>query len=188
MPLPSVPPHYFSCDESTTSGLEAADRRVGYATSADDTSDTSFSSVNAGADAVHNSLRPYDVYVKAADTFQYTDEADGVPSASERHGAFTETETEGEYDDDIGAAKLYTAEAMHGSGPPTRPPSYRSGFPLLTFQAGDRIDVEVEEADRAEGGAGWLLGRKHDAHGAPTGPLGWARTEFFALVEDETWE
>lgn len=175
-----------SCDESTTSGVESMSRRIGDSTSPGDTSDTSISSVNGGVDAAHSSLHPYRVYVKAADTFEYSDDAETGAAAGGLDNS-TETETEGEYDD-IGEAKLYTAEAMHSSGPATNPPSYRSGFPLLTFKAGDRIDVEIEEADRAEGGAGWLLGRKHDALGVPTSPLGWARTEFFALVEEEAWE
>lgn len=46
---------------------------------------------------------------------------------------------------------------------------------------GDRLEVELEEADRAEGGSGWLLGRKV----AGNGGLGWARTEDFAMLEED---
>ncbi|GAA5955900.1 hypothetical protein JCM8115_004358 [Rhodotorula mucilaginosa] len=71
---------------------------------------------------------------------------------------------------------LYVAEAISTS----RSTSYRSGFPILSFDAGDRFEVEYEEADRAEGGSGWLLGRKsHDRSN-----VGWARTEDFVLLED----
>lgn len=75
---------------------------------------------------------------------------------------------------------LYVAEAISTS----RSSSYRSGFPILSFDAGDRFEVEYEEADRAEGGSGWLLGRKpHDRSN-----VGWARTEDFVLLEDVTEE
>ncbi|GAA5980205.1 hypothetical protein JCM10908_001574 [Rhodotorula pacifica] len=71
---------------------------------------------------------------------------------------------------------LYVAEAINAS----RSSSFRSGFPILSFDAGDRFEVEYEEADRAEGGSGWLLGRKpHDR-----GNVGWARTEDFVLLDD----
>jgi len=46
------------------------------------------------------------------------------------------------------------------------------------------LQVELEEADRAEGGSGWLLGRKV----AGNGRLGWARTEDFAMIEEEDEE
>ncbi|KAK4057697.1 hypothetical protein OIO90_001345 [Microbotryomycetes sp. JL221] len=75
--------------------------------------------------------------------------------------------------DDAGEA-LYRAEAMRGA----KSIAFRSGYAILSFEAGDEIDVLVEEADRAEGGAGWLLARK-----VLTGEVGWARTEDFAIAE-----
>ncbi|GAA5870179.1 hypothetical protein JCM3774_002613 [Rhodotorula dairenensis] len=77
---------------------------------------------------------------------------------------------------DDSVVPLYVAEAVSAS----RSSSFRSGFPILSFDAGDRFEVEYEEADRAEGGSGWLLGRKpYDR-----GNVGWARTEDFVLLED----
>ncbi|BGP55968.1 hypothetical protein JCM8202v2_003575 [Rhodotorula sphaerocarpa] len=75
---------------------------------------------------------------------------------------------------------LYTAEAVNAS----RSSSFRSGFPILSFDVGERLEVEYEEPDRAEGGSGWLLGRK------PTDrkEIGWARTEDFVLLEDTEGE
>ena len=70
---------------------------------------------------------------------------------------------------------LYMAEAMTES----RSTAFRSGYPVLSFKVGDRIAVELEEADSAEGGCGWLLGRKDD------GTLGWARTEDMAMLEED---
>ncbi|KAM0789329.1 hypothetical protein ACM66B_000164 [Microbotryomycetes sp. NB124-2] len=75
--------------------------------------------------------------------------------------------------------RLYTAQAMHSSRTKTSP-GFRSGFPIHAFEIGDRVDVVLEEADHAEGGAGWLLGRKCD-----DGTLGWVRTEDFHLEEED---
>ncbi|GAA5895147.1 hypothetical protein JCM5296_000894 [Sporobolomyces johnsonii] len=77
-------------------------------------------------------------------------------------------------------APLYIAEAMNASCST----AYRSGYPILSFAVGDRLRVELEEADRAEGGSGWLLGRKVGGEGR----LGWARTEDFVMVSDEEAE
>ncbi|GAA5970150.1 hypothetical protein JCM3765_003807 [Sporobolomyces pararoseus] len=71
---------------------------------------------------------------------------------------------------------LYVAEAISSS----RSTAYRAGYPILSFDIGERIEVELEEADRAEGGCGWLLGRKV----AGNGKLGWVRTEDFAMIEE----
>ncbi|SCZ90395.1 BZ3500_MvSof-1268-A1-R1_Chr9g10818 [Microbotryum saponariae] len=54
------------------------------------------------------------------------------------------------------------------------------GFPILVFKVGDRIDVEHEEADQAEGGCGWVLGRKHGDV-----VLGWVRAELFTMLDDD---
>ncbi|KAK4057231.1 hypothetical protein OIO90_001726 [Microbotryomycetes sp. JL221] len=75
--------------------------------------------------------------------------------------------------------RLYTAQAMRSSSSAVSP-GFRSGFPIHAFQVGDRIDIVLEEADHAEGGAGWLLGRKCD-----DGMLGWVRTEDFHLEEED---
>ncbi|GAA5899556.1 uncharacterized protein JCM6883_005259 [Sporobolomyces salmoneus] len=71
---------------------------------------------------------------------------------------------------------LYIAEAISSS----RSSAYRAGYPILSFDIGERLEVELEEADRAEGGSGWLLGRKVGRGGS----LGWARTEDFAMIEE----
>ncbi|GAA6059521.1 hypothetical protein JCM10212_006019 [Sporobolomyces blumeae] len=73
---------------------------------------------------------------------------------------------------------LYVAEAIASS----QSNAFRSGYPILSFEVGERLSVELEEADRAEGGSGWLLGRKvaGDDH-----RLGWVRTEDFAMVGDD---
>ncbi|KAK4055181.1 hypothetical protein OIV83_000461 [Microbotryomycetes sp. JL201] len=76
--------------------------------------------------------------------------------------------------DDEPGQTLYRAEAMRG----TKSDAFRSGYAILSFETGDEIDVLVEEADRAEGGAGWLLARK-----VVTGEVGWARTEDFAVAD-----
>ncbi|GAA5923126.1 uncharacterized protein JCM15063_003542 [Sporobolomyces koalae] len=72
---------------------------------------------------------------------------------------------------------LYIAEAISSS----QSSAYRAGYPILSFEIGDRLEVELEEADRAEGGSGWLLGRKVVGNGG----LGWARTEDFAMLEED---
>ncbi|GAA5926619.1 hypothetical protein JCM3775_001067 [Rhodotorula graminis] len=76
-----------------------------------------------------------------------------------------------------GDAPLYIAEAVNAS----RSTAFRSGYPILSFDAGERFYVELEEADRVEGGSGWLLGRKLEGENS----LGWARTEDFVMVEEE---
>ncbi|GAA6001811.1 hypothetical protein JCM10207_002331 [Rhodosporidiobolus poonsookiae] len=83
-------------------------------------------------------------------------------------------------EDDFGEGPLYIAEAVTAS----QADSFRSGYPVLSFEVGDRFNVELEEADRAEGGSGWLLGRKV---GDDSG-LGWARTEHFVMIDDGTDE
>lgn len=40
------------------------------------------------------------------------------------------------------------------------------------------MQIELEEADNAEGGCGWLLGRKED------GQRGWCRTEDLHVVPE----
>ena len=100
---------------------------------------------------------------------------------------------------------LYIAEAISAS----KSTAYRAGYPILSFEyvfslrwyllfaysvantqllhshsIGERIEVELEEADRAEGGCGWLLGRKVPGNGK----LGWVRTEDFAMIEEEAGE
>ncbi|GAA5913958.1 hypothetical protein JCM8208_007010 [Rhodotorula glutinis] len=79
-----------------------------------------------------------------------------------------------------GDAPLYIAEAVN----PSRSTAYRSGYPILSFDVGERFYVELEEADRVEGGSGWLLGRKLEGENS----LGWARTEDFVMVEEEVDE
>jgi len=79
-----------------------------------------------------------------------------------------------------GDAPLYIAEAVN----PSRSTAYRSGYPILSFDVGERFYVELEEADRVEGGSGWLLGRKLEGDNS----LGWARTEDFVMVEEEVDE
>ncbi|GAA5887492.1 hypothetical protein JCM6882_001427 [Rhodosporidiobolus microsporus] len=80
-------------------------------------------------------------------------------------------------DDGFGEGPLYIAEAMTAS----EADAFRAGYPILGFKIGDRLEVELEEADSSEGGAGWLLGRKVDGDGR----LGWARTEHFVMIEDD---
>ncbi|GAA6012623.1 hypothetical protein JCM11491_005457 [Sporobolomyces phaffii] len=75
-----------------------------------------------------------------------------------------------------GDGPLYVAEAISSS----QSSAYRAGYPILSFEIGQRLEVELEEADRAEGGSGWLLGRKV----AGNGKLGWVRTEDFAMIEE----
>ncbi|KDE03899.1 hypothetical protein MVLG_05653 [Microbotryum lychnidis-dioicae p1A1 Lamole] len=77
---------------------------------------------------------------------------------------------------------LYVAEAMEDSSLKRYQgvEDLRGGFPILVFKVGNRIDVEHEEADQAEGGCGWLLGRKHG-----DGVLGWVRTELFTMLDDD---
>ncbi|GAA5832229.1 hypothetical protein JCM11251_004286 [Rhodosporidiobolus azoricus] len=79
-------------------------------------------------------------------------------------------------DDEFGEGPLYLAEAMTASDTD----AFRAGYPILSFEVGDRLEVELEEADSSEGGAGWLLGRKVNGDGR----LGWARTEHFVMIED----
>lgn len=72
---------------------------------------------------------------------------------------------------------LYIAEATtasEGGG------DFRSGYPLHAYNEMDHIEVELEEADTAEGGSGWLLGRKVGGDGS----LGWVRTEHFVMLEE----
>lgn len=69
---------------------------------------------------------------------------------------------------------LYVAEAVNAC----RSSGYRSGYPIWSLEVGDRFTVELEEADSAEGGAGWLLCRKDGV-----GALGWARTEDLVMLE-----
>ncbi|KAM0793502.1 hypothetical protein ACM66B_000941 [Microbotryomycetes sp. NB124-2] len=95
---------------------------------------------------------------------------------------FDEAEADEEQDQSLAPTKrdeepgqtLYRAEAMRG----TKSHAFRSGYAILSFETGDEIDVLVEEADRAEGGAGWLLARK-----VLSGEVGWARTEDFAVAD-----
>lgn len=82
---------------------------------------------------------------------------------------------EGDDEDDFGAdGPLYVAEAVNAC----RSSGYRSGYPIWSLEVGDRLMVELEEADSAEGGAGWLLCRKDGV-----GKLGWARTEDLVMIE-----
>ncbi|CDR39197.1 hypothetical protein NBRC10512_007972 [Rhodotorula toruloides] len=82
---------------------------------------------------------------------------------------------EGDDEDDFGAdGPLYVAEAVNAC----RSSGYRSGYPIWSLEVGDRLTVELEEADSAEGGAGWLLCRKDGV-----GKLGWARTEDLVMIE-----
>ncbi|GAA5850043.1 hypothetical protein JCM8547_000991 [Rhodosporidiobolus lusitaniae] len=83
-------------------------------------------------------------------------------------------------EDDYGDGPLYVAEAMTAS----ESTAHRSGYPVLSFNVGDRFNVELEEADTAEGGSGWLLGRRIESDGTLSA-LGWARTEDFSMVDDE---
>jgi hypothetical protein len=72
---------------------------------------------------------------------------------------------------------LYIAEATtasEGGG------DFRSGYPLHSYTELDHIEVELEEADTAEGGSGWLLGRKVGGDGS----LGWVRTEHFVMLDE----
>lgn len=70
---------------------------------------------------------------------------------------------------------MYRAEAMKASKSST----FRSGYAILSFEVGDKFDVVLEEADSAEGGAGWLLGRKIRGDGE----MGWGRTEDMAIAD-----
>ncbi|BGP21651.1 rho guanyl-nucleotide exchange factor [Rhodotorula toruloides] len=82
---------------------------------------------------------------------------------------------EGGDEDDFGAdGPLYVAEAVNAC----RSSGYRSGYPIWSLEVGDRLMIELEEADSAEGGAGWLLCRKDGV-----GKLGWARTEDLVMIE-----
>ncbi|GAA5994924.1 uncharacterized protein JCM10292_004432 [Rhodotorula paludigena] len=83
-------------------------------------------------------------------------------------------------DEEFGDGPLYVAEAVN----PSRSGAFRSGYPILGCEVGERVDVELEEADRVEGGSGWLLGRKVGGDGR----LGWFRTEDFVMVDDEGGE
>lgn len=67
---------------------------------------------------------------------------------------------------------LYTAVAMASSRPTT---ATRNGQKILSLGIGDLLEVEVEEADSEEGGAGWLYGK------TMLGERGWVRTEDFHL-------
>ncbi|KAK4705756.1 hypothetical protein P7C70_g450, partial [Phenoliferia sp. Uapishka_3] len=69
---------------------------------------------------------------------------------------------------------LYVAEAAVAS----KSNAFRDGTAILSFEIGDALYVQHEEADSMEGGSGWLMGRKDD------GDLGWARSEDFMLRED----
>ncbi|BGP12786.1 hypothetical protein JCM10213v2_000703 [Rhodosporidiobolus nylandii] len=80
--------------------------------------------------------------------------------------------------DEFGEGPLYTAEAMTTS---EANGAYRSGYAILSFREQDRLEVELEEADSAEGGCGWLLGRLVGGDGA----LGWVRTEDFVMLDEE---
>lgn len=73
-----------------------------------------------------------------------------------------------------GQIPLYRAEALIGS----RSSAFRAGYPLLSVDQGQQVDVLVEEADQAEGGAGWLLVRLVDRERE----IGWVRTEDFCVV------
>ncbi|BGP44839.1 hypothetical protein JCM10450v2_000654 [Rhodotorula kratochvilovae] len=81
-----------------------------------------------------------------------------------------------EDDEEFGEGPLYIAEAVN----PSRSSAFRSGYPVLSFDVGERFYVELEEADRVEGGSGWLLGRKMEGDNT----LGWARTEDFVMVDE----
>lgn len=89
-----------------------------------------------------------------------------------------------QHDDDEafthGDGPLYIAEAVN----PSRSTAIRSGYPILSFDVGERFYVELEEADRVEGGSGWLLGRKMEGDSS----LGWARTEDFVMVDEDAGE
>ncbi|GAA6047316.1 hypothetical protein JCM3770_001883 [Rhodotorula araucariae] len=89
-----------------------------------------------------------------------------LPSAEEAY----------EDDEELTDGPLYIAEAVNAS----RSSAFRSGYPVLSFDVGERFYVELEEADRVEGGSGWLLGRKMEGDNA----LGWARTEDFVMVDE----
>ncbi|KAM0753334.1 hypothetical protein T439DRAFT_323969 [Meredithblackwellia eburnea MCA 4105] len=97
-------------------------------------------------------LSAYSVYVAAEESFDddYDEDEDQEPSV------------------------LYIAMAMASS----RSSSSRNGHPVLSYDIGDKVHVIHEEADKADGGAGWLLGSKEQ-----TGDLGWVRTEHFHLVD-----
>lgn len=95
-------------------------------------------------------------------------------TASRLISAYAEVEVEDDSSDDD-APVMYRAEAMHAS----KSSAFRSGYPVLSFEIGEQFDVVLEEADSAEGGAGWLLGRKVNGEDE----LGWGRTEDFAIAE-----
>ncbi|SCV68495.1 BQ2448_616 [Microbotryum intermedium] len=90
---------------------------------------------------------------------------------------FDNVSEQDDHDDDVDRDSmqqiLYRAEAIASSCSS----AYRSGYPLLSFIEGDQVDVELEEADSEQGGAGWLLARDVE------GVLGWCRTEDFIVVE-----
>ncbi|KAK4048236.1 hypothetical protein OIV83_004941 [Microbotryomycetes sp. JL201] len=112
-------------------------------------------------------LARYTEYLEAGDKFDFSSDQNDEDDVDEEFEHYE---------------RLYTAQAMHSSTSKVSP-GFRSGFPIHAFQIGDRIDVVLEEADRAEGGAGWLLGRKCE-----DGTLGWVRTEWFHLEEEDDEE
>ncbi|KAI5474525.1 hypothetical protein MNV49_003081 [Pseudohyphozyma bogoriensis] len=90
---------------------------------------------------------------------------------------YTQDPEEFEEEEEEEPPVLYVAEAINVS---RAGDMFRDGYAVLSFDVGENLFVQYEEADHASGGSGWLLGRKGPDG---QGELGWGRSEDFCMLD-----